>query len=75
MLVIGSDDINTSDMGVGLHGDIHTNHLGSELRIVEHLLCGDDARLQDVLLVVDIVQKHVQGRNALNQPLFKLLPL
>jgi hypothetical protein len=43
-LVIGPDDVNARDMGIGLHGDIHTDHLGSELGIVEHLFSGDDAR-------------------------------
>ena len=50
-------------------------HHGPELRVVQHLPCRDYARLEDLLVVIDIVQEHVQRRNPLAQARLQHPPL
>ncbi|MDT4872097.1 hypothetical protein FQZ97_1072640 [compost metagenome] len=54
---------------------VHAHHLGAELGVVQDLLGRNDAGLDDVLVVVDVVQEAVERGDALHQPLFHALPL
>ncbi len=58
-----------------LPGDLDALHLGAVLRVAEHLVGGDDAGLQDLLAVVDVVDEAIQRRDALAQPPLDLAPL
>ena len=52
----------------------HTQHFGAELGVVFNLLTRHDSRLEDFLVVVNVVDKPIQGRHALHQPLFHAGP-
>jgi hypothetical protein len=54
----------------------HVNalHFGPVLGVLVDLLGRDDAGLDDVLLVIDVVDEHVQRLDALDQPGLQLLP-
>ena len=63
----GADDIDTGDMRVNLAGQVHTLHHRPVLGIVQHLLGRNLAGLEDFLVVIDIVQEHVQRLDPLAQ--------
>jgi hypothetical protein len=54
---------------------VHAHHLGSELRVLEDLVGRHDARLDDLLAVVDVVYEAVERGHALHQALFHAVPL
>ena len=62
-------------MRVDAAGDVDALHLRAVLGVAQHLLRGDDARLQDLLVVVDIVNEGVQGAHALLQAALEPDPL
>ena len=64
-----ANDVDTRNMGVNLVRQIQAQHHGHELCVGQYLLAGDHACTKDVLLVIDIMQKHIDGRHALNQAL------
>src|SRR5450830_39998 len=70
----GTHDVDSGDMGVDVGGDIDILHLGPVLRVLQNLLGWNDARLDDFLPVVNIVDEHVQRFDALHQSCFELAP-
>ena len=73
--IAGPHDVDARDVRVDVARHIHPHHLGAELRVLEDLLGGDQAGLEDVLPVVDVVDEAVERRDPLGQPLFHLRPL
>ena len=71
----GAHDVDAGDVRVDAAGHLDALHLGAVLRVAEHLLGRDDARLQDLLAVVDVVEEAVQRRDPLAQPPLQLAPL
>ncbi len=63
----GAHDVDAGDVGVDVRGDIDALHFRAVLGILVDLLGGDDAGLDDVLVVVDVVHEHVQRLHALDQ--------
>ena len=62
-------------MRVDAAGHVDALHLGAVLRVAEDLLGGNDACLQDPLVVVDVGDERVQGPHALLEACFELAPL
>jgi hypothetical protein len=57
---IVADDVDARDVRVNAAGDIDALHFRAVLRVTEHLLGGNDAGLQDLLIVVDVVDEGVE---------------
>ena len=65
-----ANNVNAADMRVNVAGYINPHHLGAELRVLENLLGRNNTGFQDVLAVVDVVNKAVECRDALHQAFF-----
>ena len=52
-------------------GHVDALHLGAVLRIAQHLLGGDDAGLEDLLVVVDVVDEGIERAHALLESAFE----
>ena len=62
----GTDEINSSDMGVDLVGRLDPEHLGPVGRIEQHELGRHQSRLQDLLVVIDVIQEDVDRLDPLD---------
>ena len=71
----GAHDVDAGDVRVDVAGDVDALHLGAVLRVAEHLVGGDDAGLQDLLVVIDVVDEAVERGDALAQAALHLAPL
>ena len=60
-----ADDVDPGDVGVDAAGDVDALHLRAVLGITEDLLRGDHARLENLLVVVNVVEEGVQGPDPL----------
>ena len=72
---VGAHDVDARHVAVDVLGHGHVLHLGAVLGVEEHLLGRHDARAHDVVVVVDVVDEHVQRAHALLQPLVQPPPL
>jgi hypothetical protein len=72
---IVAHDVDARDVGVDAAGDVDALHLRAVLGVAQHLFLGDDARLQDLLVVVNIVNEGIQRPHALLQAAFEPDPL
>ena len=61
-------------MRVNVGCDFNALHLGPVLRITENLLGRYYARLDDVLLVIDVMDEHVERLHPLRQASLQLRP-
>ncbi len=73
--VAGAHDVDARDVRVHVARHVHADHLGTELRVVDHLVARHDAGLQDLLVVVDVVDEPVERQHPLGQALFHVAPL
>ena len=64
---VGADDIHARDVRIDVAGNVHPVHLLAVLVVAEHALARDDARGEDLLVVIDVVQECVQRADALAQ--------
>ncbi len=71
----GAHDVDAGDVRVDVAGHLDALHLGAVLRVAEHLVGRDDARLEDLLVVIDVVEEAVQRRDALAQTPLHHAPL
>ena len=62
-------------MDVGIFGDGHADEFGSEVGSAEDDFFRNDAVFEDALLVINVIQKKIQCRDALHEPGFDSLPL
>lgn len=62
-------------MGINLIGQGVALHAGLELLVCQHLFGGNDARVEDVLIVIDIMQKGIQRLDALTNAAIQFAPL
>ena len=67
-------DIDAGDMRVNAVGHVESLHFRAVLRVLQHLLCGNAAGLENFLVVIDIVEKQVQCLDPLSQPGSERLP-
>ncbi|MNK79695.1 hypothetical protein D3C87_993670 [compost metagenome] len=67
-------DVDAGDVGVNVGGDGNALHFRAVLGILVYLLGRNDARLDDVLLMINIMDEHVQGLHALHQARLHLRP-
>ncbi len=58
-------DVDAGDVGVDAAGHVDALHLGAVLGVAEHLFRRDDAGLENLLLVVDVVDEGVEGADSL----------
>ena len=63
----GAHDIDPGNVCINLPRQVNALHHRAILRIIEHLLGGNLAGLEDFLIVIDIVQEHVERLDALAQ--------
>ena len=70
-----ADQVGAADVDVDVLGHVEAHELGAEmLRALDDFL-RDDPFLQDALVVIDVVQEHVQRRDALDEAALDMLPL
>ena len=62
---IVADDVDAGDVGVDAPGNVHALHFRPILRVTEHLLGGNDVRLQDLLIMINVVDEGIQRPNPL----------
>jgi hypothetical protein len=72
---IVADDVDARDVRVDAAGDVDALHFRAVLGIAEHLLGGNDAGLQDLLVMVDVVDEGVEGADALLEAVLETNPL
>ncbi len=67
--VVGIDahDVDTGDVRIDPARRVEALHLGPELIVVEDEVFGDAPGPDDLLVVVDVVQEHVERAHALDQ--------
>ena len=70
-----SHDVDAADVRVNVVGDMNPHHFGAELGVVFDLLAGHNARFQDLLVVVNVVDEAVEGGNPLYQTRLHAFPL
>ena len=70
----GADQIDAGDMRVNLVRRIDAHHLGPERRVELHQLFRNEARLHDLLVVIDVVEKHIDRLDALDAAALHQLP-
>ena len=70
----GAHHVDAGDVGVDVAGYFDTLHLGAVLRVAQHLRRRDPARLEDLLVVVDVGDEGVQRRDPLAQAAEQLPP-
>ena len=70
-----ADDVDPGDVDIGVPVQVDPLHAGLVLGIGEDLGGRDHPRLQDALIVIDVVQKGIEGGDALADPLVQMLPL
>ena len=66
-LAAGAHDVDPGDVRIDLVGHRHALHHGAVLAVAQHLLGRDQAGLQDLLPVVDVMGEAVERRHALHQ--------
>ncbi|MPM79912.1 hypothetical protein SDC9_126955 [bioreactor metagenome] len=71
----GTHDVDTGDVRVDPPRHIDSLHDRAVLRIVQHLLGRDDPRLENLLIVIDIPQEHVECLDPLAQAGLQRFPL
>ena len=75
LALAGAHDVDAGDVRVDAAGHVEAGHLGAVLRIAEHLLGREQAGLEDLLVVVDVVEEGVERADALAQARGELAPL
>jgi hypothetical protein len=68
LALAGADDIDAGDVRVDVARQIDAHHFRTELGVIQHLLGRNLARLENFLIVIDVVQEHVERLDALTQP-------
>jgi len=63
----GTHDVDAGDVGINVGDHVDALHLGAVLGILVNLARRDDAGIDDVLVVVDVVHEHVERLDALDQ--------
>ncbi len=70
----GAHDVDPGDVGVDAAGHVHALHLAPVLRVGQHPLGRDAAGANDVLVVVNVVQKAVERLHPLLEPALEQAP-
>mmetsp|Transcript_59385 Transcript_59385/g.140239 ORF Transcript_59385/g.140239 Transcript_59385/m.140239 type:complete len:469 (+) Transcript_59385:1183-2589(+) len=65
--IASAHDVDAGDVAVDIARHVHAHHLLAELGVVQDLVGGHEAGLQDLLAVIDVVDEAVQRRHALGQ--------
>ena len=69
-----ADQIDAADVGINRRGQVDVVHPGLIAVIHQHLRRRHDAGLDDVLLVINIVDKHIERAYALRAACFENAP-
>ena len=72
--MIGAYDIDSGDVRVNAQRHVDALHLGPILGIIQHLLARNHACFQDMLIVIDVVQEHVERLDTLLETLLQARP-
>ena len=67
-------DVYPRNMRIHVARYVDAHHLGTELRVVHHLVGRNQSGLDDLLAVIHIVDKAVQRRDPLHQAFFEIGP-
>ena len=70
----GPHDVDAGDVCIDVPGHLHASHLGAVLGVVQHQVGRNNARTQDVLPVVDVMDEAVERRHSLHQAALHLRP-
>lgn len=65
---VGTNHINTGDMGVDLFWNSDADHALTELRVFENLFSGDFAGAQSFLVMVNVMRKALSARTRCRRP-------
>ena len=74
IVLIQTHNINAGNLNINIMRHMPARHQGAKMRIGEDNVGRDGASLQDLLLVINITQEHVQRPHALNEPCLKPCP-
>ena len=69
-----ADQVGPADVDVDVLGHVESHELAPKMLRAEDVVGRDDAVLEDLLLVVDVVQEEIERGDALDQSLFDGLP-
>jgi hypothetical protein len=67
--------IRSNDRGIDVAWHAYALHLTAKMAAGIDHFAGQGTVVENVLFVIDVLQKHIQRGNALNQALFDLVPL
>ena len=73
--VVDAHDVDAADMHPHVVRRAVADHLRAIVRVAQNQLRRDDVLLEDAARAVDVLQKHVERGDALDQPLLQLAPL
>ena len=69
-----ANEIRAADVDVNVLGHIEIDEFAPEMFAGEDVEGGDDAVLDDFLLVINVAQEEIQGGDALHQAALQMLP-
>jgi len=69
-----ADQIGAADMDVDVLGDVESHEFPAEMLRPENVVGRDDAILEDLLVMVDVVQEEIERGDALDEAFFHPLP-
>jgi hypothetical protein len=72
--VVAADQVGAANVNVDVFGHVEIDEFAPKMFAGKDVVCGDDTVLDDLLLVINIVQEEVQGRNPLHQPALQEFP-
>jgi hypothetical protein len=73
--IAAADEVGSADVDVDVLGDLDLNELATEVAGRKDVVRGDDAVLDDALVVVEVVEEEVEGGDALDQAALQIFPL
>ena len=74
LAVLVANQIRSANVDVNILRHVEVHELPPEMARGQNVKFRDDAVLQNFLLVINVVQEQVQGRDALGQAAFQVLP-
>ena len=73
--MIGAHDINARNVCIDAQWHLNPLHLLAILRVAQYLVGRDDASLDDVVIMVDVMQKQIECLDPLLEASLQFLPL
>jgi len=69
-----ANEVRSADVDVDVPGNLNVREFAPKVLPRQDVMRRDDAVFHDALFVIDVMEKQIQGRNALHQAMFHALP-